>query len=106
MSIDINGHPIDIAMGPPLFQAWLKVVKQPLRIEMTEKEMAKFENPLQVLWSSCLYPSIARRRSSFAGVFWSSGFFLSADSVIIQIYEPIQKKILAIRKCGQYENNL
>jgi len=45
---------MEIAIGPPLFQAWLNVVKQPLRIEMTENEIAKFENPVQVRLSSCL----------------------------------------------------
>jgi hypothetical protein len=30
------------------------VVKQPARIEMMENEIAKFENPLQPRFSSCL----------------------------------------------------
>ena len=54
MKTEITGQPIEMAIGPPLFQAWLKVVKQPLRIEMTEKEIAKFENPDQLRLSSCL----------------------------------------------------
>ncbi|CAB4759608.1 unannotated protein [freshwater metagenome] len=29
-------------------------MKQPARMEMIENEIAKFENPLQVLLSSCL----------------------------------------------------
>ena len=65
MKIEINGQPIEIAIGPPLFQACAKVVKHPLRMEMMEKEMAKFENADHVLFSSCLYPSVANRRSSF-----------------------------------------
>ena len=48
------GQPIEIAMGPPLFQACEKVVKQPLRIEITENEIAKLEKPDQDLFSSCL----------------------------------------------------
>jgi hypothetical protein len=35
------GQPIEIATGPPLFQACAKVVKQPESIEIIEKEMAK-----------------------------------------------------------------
>ena len=34
----MSGQPIEIATGPPLFQAWPKVVKHPARIEMIEKE--------------------------------------------------------------------
>ena len=37
------GQPHEMATGPPLFQAWPKVVKQPARIEMIENEIAKFE---------------------------------------------------------------
>ncbi len=50
----MTGQPMEMAIGPPLFQAWPKVVKQPARIEMIENEMAKFENPLQLRLSSCL----------------------------------------------------
>jgi hypothetical protein len=32
---------MEIATGPPLFHACAKVVKQPERIEMMEKEIAK-----------------------------------------------------------------
>ncbi len=42
-----------MATGPPLFHAWPNVVKQPARIEMMEKEIAKLEKPLQARWSSC-----------------------------------------------------
>jgi len=61
---EINGQPIEIAKGPPLFHAWPKVVKQPERIEMIENEMAKLEKLDQVLLNSCLYPSAASKRSS------------------------------------------
>lgn len=54
MKSEINGQPMAIATGPPLFQACAKVVKQPARIEIIENEIAKFENPLQVLLNSCL----------------------------------------------------
>ena len=54
MKIEMSGHPMEMATGPPLFQAWPKVVKQPARIEMIEKEIAKLENPLQLRFSSCL----------------------------------------------------
>ncbi len=64
MNAEMNGHPREIAIGPPLFHPCAKVVKQPARMEMIENEIAKFENPLQLRCSSCLYPSSARRRSS------------------------------------------
>jgi len=54
MNKDINGHPIEMAIGPPLFHAWLNVVKHPLRIEITEKEIAKFEKLDHDLFNSCL----------------------------------------------------
>jgi len=54
MKSEISGQPIEIATGPPLFHAWANVVKQPARIEMIEKEIAKFENELQDRLSSCL----------------------------------------------------
>ena len=54
MNVEMTGHPQAIATGPPLFQACPKVVKHPARIEMIEKEMAKFENPDQDRFSSCL----------------------------------------------------
>src|SRR6476620_6361078 len=64
MNAETIGHPQAIAAGPPLFQPAKNVVKQPARIEMIENEMAKFENPDHDRFSSCLYPSSARRRSS------------------------------------------
>ena len=54
MNTEMSGQPMEIAIGPPLFHAWPKVVKQPARIEMIEKEMAKLEKPDQVRLSSCL----------------------------------------------------
>ncbi len=54
MNDEMIGQPHEMAIGPPLFQACPKVVKQPARIEMIEKEMAKFENPDQLRWSSWL----------------------------------------------------
>ena len=57
MKAEITGQPIDMATGPPLFHAWANVVKQPAKIEIMENEIAKFENPDQDLFSSCLYPS-------------------------------------------------
>ena len=39
------GQPQAMAAGPPLFQPRQNEVKQPARIEMIEKEIAKFENP-------------------------------------------------------------
>ena len=64
MKAEMIGHPHEMAIGPPLFQAWPKVVKHPARIEMIENEMAKLEKPDQLRFSSCLYPSSASRRSS------------------------------------------
>src|ERR1700686_4966259 len=58
------GQPQAMAAGPPPFHPPEKGVKQPARIEMIEKEMAKFENPDQDRFSSCLYPSSARSSSS------------------------------------------
>ena len=54
MNAEITGQPMEMAIGPPLFQACPKVVKQPARIEMMENEMAKLENPLHLRLSSCL----------------------------------------------------
>ena len=41
------GQPIEIAIGPPAFHAWPKVVKVPARTEMIVNEIAKFVKPLQ-----------------------------------------------------------
>ena len=54
MNSEMIGQPIDIATGPPLFHAWAKVVKQPAKMEIIEKDIAKFEKPDQVRFSSCL----------------------------------------------------
>ena len=54
MKAEMIGQPQEMATGPPLFQAWPNVVKQPARIEMIENEMAKFEKPDQERLSSCL----------------------------------------------------
>ena len=59
-----TGQPQAMAAGPPPFHPLAKVVKQPARIEMIEKEMAKLENPDHDRLSSCLYPSSARSSSS------------------------------------------
>src|SRR5450755_3178739 len=64
INAEMMGQTIEMAIGPPLFHACPKVVKQPARMEMIENEMAKFEKPDQLRLSSCLYPSSARRRSS------------------------------------------
>ena len=71
MKTETIGHPHEIATGPPLLKPWPKVVKQPARMEMIEKEMAKLENPDQVRFSSCLYPSVARSASSSLWIFSS-----------------------------------
>ena len=54
MKAETTGHPIETITGPPLFQAAKKFVKQPARIEMIEKEIAKFVKPPQERSSSCL----------------------------------------------------
>ena len=59
MNAEMIGQPHEIATGPPLFQPWPKVVKQPARIEMIENEIAKFEKLDHDRLSSCLYPSLA-----------------------------------------------
>ena len=48
------GQPTEIATGPPLFHAWLNVVKHPDKIEMIENETAKLENPLHLRSNCCL----------------------------------------------------
>src|ERR1044071_1115338 len=48
------GQPQEMAIGPPLFQAWPYVVKHPARTEMIVNEIAKLENELQARVSSCL----------------------------------------------------
>ena len=52
MKTDRIGQPHAIAAGPPLFQPRPKEVKQPARMEMIEKEMAKLENPDQDRFNS------------------------------------------------------
>src|SRR5579859_5884592 len=64
MSPPMIGQPHAMAAGPPPFQPAKNVVKQPARIEMIENEIAKFEKPDQLRFSSCLYPSSASRFSS------------------------------------------
>ena len=54
MNADTMGQPHEIATGPPLLKPWPKVVKHPARMEMIENEIAKFENPDQERFSSCL----------------------------------------------------
>jgi hypothetical protein len=54
MKTEMSGQPIEMAIGPPLFHAWPKVVKQPARIEMIEKEIAKLEKLDHDRLSSCL----------------------------------------------------
>src|SRR3954465_141182 len=58
------GHDHEIEIGPPLLNPAPKLVKQPARIEMIEKEIAKLENPDQERFRSWLYPSLARCFSS------------------------------------------
>ena len=41
------GHDHEIEIGPPLLKPAPKLVKQPARIEMIEKEIAKLEKPDQ-----------------------------------------------------------
>ena len=53
MKAEMIGQPHEMAIGPPLFHACPKVVKQPARIEMIENEMAKLEKLDQLRLSSC-----------------------------------------------------
>jgi hypothetical protein len=48
------GQPQLMAIGPPLFQPMKKLMKGPLRMEITEKEIAKLEKPDQDRLSSGL----------------------------------------------------
>jgi hypothetical protein len=54
MKVETIGQPHAMAAGPPLFHPTANVVKQPARIEMIENEIAKFEKPDQLRFSSCL----------------------------------------------------
>ena len=54
ISPQITGHAIEIAIGPPFFRACPYVVKQPARMQMIAKEIAKLEKPLHPRFSSCL----------------------------------------------------
>src|SRR3954463_6594927 len=58
------GQVHEIEIGPPLLKPAPKLVKQPARIEMIEKEIAKLENPDQLRERSWLYPISARRLAS------------------------------------------
>ena len=49
-----TGQPQAMAAGPPPFHPLAKVVKQPARMEMMEKLMAKLEKPDHDRLSSCL----------------------------------------------------
>src|SRR3954451_20541899 len=60
----IRGQPMEMASGPPPFQAWKNVVNVPARTEMIVNEIAKFVNPLHTRVSSCLYPRSASCCSS------------------------------------------
>jgi len=57
-------HPHVIATGPPLLKAMKYEVRQPARIEMIVKLMAKFWNPPIARNSSWLYPILWRICSS------------------------------------------
>jgi hypothetical protein len=54
IKIEINGQPMEMAIGPPLFHACEKVVKHPVKMEMIENEMAKLEKADQDRFNSCL----------------------------------------------------
>jgi hypothetical protein len=95
MKKEIRGHPIDMATGPPLFQACAKVVKQPVRIEIMENEMAKLENPDQVRASSCLYPSEASLRSSSKELYLFSWCLDSGVWAMVQITQKENTKFQA-----------
>jgi hypothetical protein len=58
------GHDQEIEIGPPLLKPAPKLVKQPARMEMIEKEIAKFEKPDHERCRSWRYPSLARCFSS------------------------------------------
>src|SRR5688572_17964589 len=65
------GQDHEMEIGPPLLKPAPKFVKQPARIEMIEKEMAKLEKPDHDRLSSWLYPSFASCFSSSVR-FWIS----------------------------------
>ena len=54
MKAEMIGQPHEMAIGPPLLKPWPKVVKQPARMEMIEKLIAKLLNPDQERSSSRL----------------------------------------------------
>src|SRR5262249_34916472 len=65
------GHDHEIEIGPPLLKPAPKLVKQPARIEMMEKEIAKLEKPDHERFRSWRYPSLARCCSSAVSSFGS-----------------------------------
>ena len=50
----MTGQPIEMATGPPAFQAWPKLVNVPARTEMIVNEIAKFVKLPHARESSCL----------------------------------------------------
>lgn len=67
MNVEISGQPMEIAIGPPLFQACEKVVKHPDKMEIAENEIAKLEKPdqlLSILVYTPVMPAGAHRRKS------------------------------------------
>src|SRR5262245_26806660 len=51
-----TGQPRDISRGPPISKPYPNSVTAPVRIEMMENEMAKFENPPISRINSWAYP--------------------------------------------------
>ncbi|HWS71309.1 MAG TPA: hypothetical protein VN605_04315 [Thermoanaerobaculia bacterium] len=60
------GQPTEFTTGPANLRPYPYSSTAPVRIEMMEKEMAKFENPPISRNSCCAYPSRARSAASEA----------------------------------------
>ena len=54
IGIETSGQPTRSRSGRRCSRPGRRSVKQPARTEMIENEIAKFENPLHALFSSCL----------------------------------------------------
>ena len=109
MNTEISGQPQEMAIGPPLFQAWPNVVKQPARIEMIENEMAKLEKPLHLRRApacSRARRAAGRRRRRPLGLGWRCHGTSSWDGeggwypVRRHVEEPAQAGIVETRAPG------
>src|SRR3954453_9602840 len=87
------GHDHEIMIGPPLLKPAPKLVRQPARIEMIEKEIAKLENPDHERCRSWLYPSLASCFSSSLSSARGAESYVSAIGTPFQEAEPVGRRL-------------